>query len=70
MLDIEGLPGGRAYQVLYADTDGQPIFAGSFLSVADTLMRCRFNAAVLRADTSRVVVVDADNQEILRADLI
>lgn len=69
MLDVEGLPGGQTYQVLYGDAEGQPSLAGSFRSVPDTLMRCRFNGAVLRTDLRRVSVVDPRNQVVLQADL-
>lgn len=50
MLNVSGLPGGKVYRVVYRGTDGRPVNAGSFLSVADTLLRCRFNAGVLHAD--------------------
>lgn len=69
LLDIEGLPADRDYQVIFAGTDGRPALAGSFRSVADTLMVCRFNSAVLRADTNAVLIVGPDGDEVLRADL-
>ena len=34
--------------------------AGSLLGVADVLMKCRFNAAPLRADVTSIVVPDPD----------
>lgn len=69
MLNVKGLPGGRIYQVVYEGTSGAPVVAGSFLSVADTLMKCRFNAALLRADTKAINVVGPDGNQVLRATL-
>lgn len=68
MLDIEGLPGDTTYQVVYAKREDQ-VPAGSFLSVAGTVMRCRFNAAVLRSDVTRIAVAAPDGLEVLTADL-
>lgn len=69
VLDVEGLPAGRDYQVLYTSTGGDAVLAGSFRSVDDVLMKCRFNAALLRADTTAVAVIDPDGTEVLRTDL-
>lgn len=70
MLDVEGLPGDNTYQVVYASTNDGPVVGGSFRSVEDTLLRCRFNAAVLRADVARIAVAGPDGREILSAKLI
>lgn len=69
LLDVAGLPAGEVYEVAVAAPDGARTAAGSFLSVADTLMVCRFNAAPLRADVSAVLVLDRDGAEVMRADL-
>ncbi len=69
LLDVAGLPAERDYQVRYRSTRGDAVGAGSFRSVADTLMRCRFNAALLRGDTTAITVIDPDGSEVLRADL-
>lgn len=69
MLDVEGLPPDNVYSVFYEGPAGDLGVAGSFLSVADVVMKCRFNAAVLRADATAVVVVGPDDGEVLRADL-
>jgi len=69
MLDIQGLPGGRDYQVLYSPAEGEPVAAGSFRSVDDTLLKCRFNASLLRADVTAMSIVDSDGAPVLLADL-
>lgn len=69
MLDIRGLPAGQTYSVVYADTAGGVVGAGSFLSVADRLMNCRFNAALVRSDVAAIAVLDATNTEVMRAQL-
>ena len=70
LLDVEGLPSGQVYKVDYLSAlDPKAAEAGSFRSVADTLMRCRFNAAVLRADITGVLVTDPLGAEVLRAEL-
>ena len=68
LLDVRDLPPGRVYRVGLETTTG-PTEAGSFLSVADVLMVCRFNAAPLRADVRAVVVRDSSNEQVMRADL-
>lgn len=69
LLDVSGLSDGETYRVVYSGTSGSPVDAGSFLGVADTLMKCRFNAAPLRAEVSAIVVFDAADAEVMRADL-
>lgn len=69
LLDVRDLPAGAVYRVALETTAGTTD-AGSFLSVADVLMVCRFNAAPLRADVRAVVVRDPRNEQVMRADLI
>lgn len=68
LLDVQDLPAGGVYRVALETTAGTTE-AGSFLSVADVLMVCRFNAAPLRADVRAVVVRDARDEQVMRADL-
>ena len=68
LLDVKDLPPGTVYRVGLETTAG-PAEAGSFLSVADVLMVCRFNAAPLRADVRAVVVRDPRDEQVMRADL-
>ena len=68
LLDVRDLPPGQAYRVDLQTTTGV-VGAGSFLSVADVLMVCRFNAAPLRADVRAVVVRDPSDRQVMRADL-
>lgn len=68
LLDVKDLPPGTVYRVSLETTDGTAD-AGSFLSVADVLMVCRFNAAPLRADVRAIVVRDPSDEQVMRADL-
>lgn len=68
LLDVKDLPPGTVYRVGLETTKGSTD-AGSFLSVADVLMVCRFNAAPLRADVRAVVVRDPNDKQVMRADL-
>jgi len=68
LLDVRDLPAGGVYRVGLETATGTTQ-AGSFLSVADVLMVCRFNAAPLRADVRAVVVRDARDEQVMRADL-
>jgi len=69
LLDVAGLPAEQDYQVLYSPPSGDAVLAGSFRSVADTLMKCRFNASLLRDDLTAVVITEPGGGEVLRADL-
>lgn len=69
MLDVSGLASGQVYRVVYRGSDGRAVQAGSFLGVDGVLMRCRFNAGVLRAGLASIDVLDASGQKVLRADL-
>lgn len=69
LLDVSGLADGQTYAVSYTDRNGTVSGAGSFLSVANTQLNCRFNAATLRADLAVISIADAAGTEMLRADL-
>jgi hypothetical protein len=69
LLDVRDLPADRVFRVALDQRDGARVDAGSFRSVADVLMVCRFNAAPLRADVARVLVLDDGGDEVMRADL-
>ena len=62
LLDVSGLEPGATYVVDYLLADGSTIPAGSLVAVADVLMKCRFNAAPLRADVRRIVVRDPEGR--------
>lgn len=69
LLDVSGLRAGRTYDVVYHLTDGSRTHAGSFLAVANTLMKCRFNAAALRDQMASISVEDERGREAMRASL-
>lgn len=68
VLDLTGLAAGTAYDVVFETVSG-PVGAGSLLAVPDVLMKCRFNAAPLRADVRAIEVRDPDGAAVLRSDL-
>ena len=68
LLDVTGLPAGEIYLVFYGGAEGD-VTAGSFLSVADKVLKCRFSAAPLRPDVASIVVRNADGTEVMRSDL-
>lgn len=69
LLDVRDLPPSRVYRVALDDRAGSRVDAGSFRSVPDVLMVCRFNAAPLREEVDAVVVLDDAGAEVMRADL-
>ncbi len=69
LLDVRDLPAPRVYRVALEQVDGVRVDAGSFRSVPEVLMVCRFNAAPLRADVATVLVLDDTDAEVMRADL-
>ena len=69
LLDVSGLEAGTTYVVDYRLADGSTVPAGSLLAVAGVLMKCRFNAAPLRADVRRIEVRDPDRRAMIRADI-
>jgi hypothetical protein len=68
LLDLSGLRPGTAYDVVFGTTDGD-VGAGSLRAVPDVVMRCRFEAAPLRADVRTIEVRDPDGRPVLRSDL-
>ncbi len=69
LLDVSGLPDGDTYRIEYVSPSGEITGAGSFLSVSATVMKCRFNAAPLRAGVAAISVVGPQGEEVMRADL-
>ncbi|CAN5748001.1 hypothetical protein BH24ACT3_BH24ACT3_13240 [soil metagenome] len=69
LLDVTGLAVGRRHVVRYLSDDADALDAGSFLSVADVTMKCRFNGARLRDEVSAIEVVDEAGDVVMRTDL-
>jgi hypothetical protein len=68
VLDVTGLTAGTAYAVVYETVRGE-VAAGSLLAVADVLMKCRFQAAPLRADVRAIELRDPAGRAVLRSEL-
>ncbi len=68
VLDVAGLPAGRSYRVALLGEDGAEVGSGSFLG-SEQPVECRLNAALLREDVDRLVVLDAADDVVLSADL-
>jgi hypothetical protein len=60
---------GATDVVDYRLADGSTVAAGSLLGVADVLMKCRFNAASLRADVRMIVLRRPDGRAVVSSDL-
>ena len=69
LLDVSDLEAGTTYVVDYRLADGSTVAAGSVLGVADVVMKCRFNAAPLRADVRRIVLRDPYGRPVVSTDL-
>lgn len=70
LFDVAGLPADQEYRIAYIGVDGGEVAAGSFLSVADVVMKCRFNGALLRARTAAIELRQAtDGAVVLRSEL-
>ena len=69
LLDLSGLTAGTTYDVVYETVDSGEVTAGSLLAVADVVMKCRFNAAPLRADVAAIDLREAGGESVLRAVL-
>ncbi len=68
VIDVQGLRAGTAYDVVFGTTAGE-VGAGSLLAVPDVLMKCRFNAAPLRADVRVIELRDPSGAAVLHSDL-
>lgn len=68
LLDLSGLEPGTAYDIVFRTTSGD-VSAGSLLAVEEVLMKCRFNAAPLRADVRAIDVRDPEGRTVLAAEL-
>ncbi|WP_298807078.1 hypothetical protein [uncultured Pseudokineococcus sp.] len=68
VLDVAGLPVGGAYRVVLVGEDGAEAGSGSFLG-SEEPVECRLNAALLREDVDRLVVLDAADAVVMTADL-
>lgn len=68
LLDVQGLKAGTAYDIVFSTTQGD-VAAGSLLAVEEVLMKCRFNAAPLRADVRAITVRDPQGRPVLTAEL-
>ena len=68
VLEVTGLPAGRAYEVVYRTAEGGEEAAGSFLGVPGTVS-CRMTAAALRGQTRAIEVLDEEGAVLLRSQL-
>lgn len=68
VLQIEGLPSGEPYDVVFTDESGRLLSAGSFLGSTVTI-DCRVNVAVLREDVRALMIIGSDGDVVRTADL-
>ncbi|HRD63107.1 MAG TPA: hypothetical protein PL137_19550, partial [Nocardioides sp.] len=68
LLDLSGLMPGTEYDVVF-ETRGGTAAAGSLLAVDGVVMKCRFNAAPLRADVLAIELRGPDGAAVLHSTL-
>lgn len=64
-----GFVPGEVYRAAFRTTDGELVPAGEFLGTGAEELTCNMQAALLREDTAGFVVVDADGDQVLAAEL-
>jgi len=65
VLDVEGLPPGQVYDVVFLDADGTEVSAGAFLG-STVEIHCSVNAAILREDV-RVLRIQLPDGTVVRS---
>jgi len=65
VLDVEGLPPGQVYDVVFLDADGSEVSAGAFLG-STVEIHCSVNAAILREDV-RVLRIQLPDGTVVRS---
>lgn len=65
VLDVEGLPPGQVYDVVFLDVDGTEVSAGAFLG-STVEIHCSVNAAILREDV-RVLRIQLPDGTVVRS---
>ncbi|MCC5949891.1 MAG: hypothetical protein JJT89_15670 [Nitriliruptoraceae bacterium] len=68
-LTMNGLVDGEIYRVELEDRGGGLVSAGTFIGDADLEVVCIMNGAVLREDTTAIVVSTEDGEVVMRAEL-
>jgi anti-sigma factor RsiW len=64
-----GFEEGEVYRASFVDERGRSTPAGEFLGTGEDEMVCNLQAALLRPQATQVVIVDADGEPVLRADI-
>ena len=55
-LVVSGLRDGQTHRITLVSEDGERVNAGTFIGIGDKLLKCTFNAALLRKDAARLEV--------------
>lgn len=69
LLDIDGLPAGELYDVVFVDRAGGRFGVGGFVG-AQVPIRCRNTSPLMRADAATVEVVDAAGAVVMSSTLV
>lgn len=64
-----GFEAGEVYRAAFRNEAGELVPAGEFLGTGEDQLTCNMQSALLREDTAGFVVLDADGDEVLAAEL-
>lgn len=68
-MEGSGFAKGQAYRAIVVGRNGRSMPAGEFLGTGDQILKCNLQAALLRRDASRFVIMDASGLPVLTAGL-
>ncbi len=68
-LDVSGSRDGQTHRVTLVSEDGERVKSGTFIGIGDKMLRCTFNAALLRKDADRLEVRTPGGELVLFANV-
>jgi Putative zinc-finger len=68
-LDVSGSRDGQTHRVTLVSEDGERVNSGTFIGIGDKMLRCTFNAALLRKDADRLEVRTPGGELVLFANV-
>lgn len=69
VLDVDGLPAGEQFDVVYVSKVGDRVGVGGFVGV-DVPVHCRNTSPLMRADAASVEVVDTSGAVVMSSNLV
>lgn len=68
LLDVEGLPVGDTYDVIYVSRSGERVSAGGFVGAA-VRMKCRNTSSLMRGDATGIEIVNSAGDVVISSTL-